>query len=76
MKKQQLYSPMWISITAILSIVFAVLFFPIAKEHWGAFWSVVSTLAGVAVIWLVYVIRAYIFTSAGWNKRGSDTHSK
>jgi len=52
----------WISITIILCVVFVVLFFPVAAERVGTLKSILFTLIGIAVIWIVYYLRASIFS--------------
>jgi hypothetical protein len=62
----------WIIITIILSAVFAVLFYPVAAERVGTLKALVFTMIGLLVIWLVYLIRAHIFSKilSKRNKKG------
>ena len=57
-----LYSRFWVNVTIVLSVVFAVLFFPEMNHRYGFLRSVLLTAAGVIFIWIIYIIRAYIFT--------------
>ena len=52
----------WVAITIIISVVFTVLFYPVAAERAGNPETIGLTIAGLAVIWIVYVIRAMIFS--------------
>jgi predicted branched-subunit amino acid permease len=56
------------SVTVVLSVAFAALFFPIVREQYRTTMSVVLTALGVAVIWIVYFIRAAIFSRIGRSK--------
>jgi len=58
----KLYYRFWISITAVLGGVFAVLFFPVVRQRYGFEKSILFTATGVVVIWAVYFIRAYIIS--------------
>ena len=75
----RLYSRFWINVTLLLSVVFAVVFFPVFRERFGFAWSTLLTALGVMVIWAVYFIRAYIFTRGDsgvirstWNRKVSS----
>ena len=57
-----LYSRFWVNVTIVLSVVFAVLFFPEINSKYGFLKSVILTAAGAIFIWVIYFIRAYIFT--------------
>ncbi len=61
-KLKKLYSPFWVVITAVLSVVFIILFYPIAHRKLGFPLSAVVTLLAVFLIWLNYLIRAIMFT--------------
>jgi hypothetical protein len=64
----RLYSRFWVNITLLLSVVFAVVFFPLVQERYGLPWSVFLTLSGVLVIWAAYFVRAYLFTRGETDK--------
>jgi len=69
------YNGIWVTATVILSVVFAVLFFPYILPTCGFTGSLFLTLLGLLVIWTVYFLRAYIFTSI-WpdeNRKGEKT---
>jgi hypothetical protein len=52
----------WPVLTIILSFVFAMLFYPIAEKEYGTLNAVLFTTVGLAVIWLVFTIRVFIFS--------------
>lgn len=52
----------WIAATIVLSVLFAVLFFPEVQARYGLGLSVLFTGVGIAVIWVVYFVRAYVFS--------------
>lgn len=52
---------MWIALPVLLSIIFAVLFYPVVSQSYGQGASVGLTVAGICVIWVVYFVRAYVF---------------
>jgi hypothetical protein len=62
MIKSRYFSKCWIIITVILCIVIAVFFFPIAAEKWGSLIGLLVTVLCIAFIWLVYFVRAHVFT--------------
>jgi len=59
----RLYNKFWINATIVLSLIFAVLGFPVFHQKHGFVSAFTFTLIGVSVIWIVYLIRAYIFSS-------------
>ena len=74
----RLYSGFWVGVSAVLSIIFTVMFFPLVQEKYGYPQSVVLTMIGLLVIWASYFVRAYIFTQGMEDRRnnpGSD-HGK
>jgi len=56
------FNKYWIAASILLSLDFAVLFYPVAAERVGHLKAIGFTMAGLAVIWIVYVIRAMIFS--------------
>jgi hypothetical protein len=52
----------WVILPLLLSVVFAVLFYPVVQRRYDPALSIIYTFAGVCVIWIVYFIRAHIFT--------------
>ncbi len=56
----------------LLSVVFAVLFYPVVDRRYDLFSSLVYTFAGLCVIWITYFIRAHIFTHLFENHRKDD----
>ncbi len=53
---------LWTWVSFFLSGLFAVLFYPIARETNGVVLSILLTALGIAVIWLVFVMRSWIFS--------------
>ena len=69
----RLYHPFWVGVTILLSAVFGILFFPVVHEKYGLPMSIALTLLGVAVIWIIYIVRAQIFSS--WSSiNGQNDH--
>lgn len=66
----RLYSRFWLVVTLVLSVIFIVLFYPIVQDRYGFTGSILLTAGGLLVIWVVYVARAYIFTS--FEKKGPE----
>ena len=58
----RLYSGFWVGVTAVLSIIFTMMFFPVVQQKYGYPQSVVLTMVGLLFIWASYFVRAYIFT--------------
>lgn len=58
----RLYSPFWVGVTAILTLLFVVLAAPRFLHKWGLIGGGLATLAGALVIWANYIVRAYIFS--------------
>lgn len=56
------FNRFWFIFTVILSAAFVVLFSSVLAESIGTVKTVIYNLIGLLVIWLVYIIRAYIFT--------------
>lgn len=61
-------SRFWISFTVVLSVVFAVVFFPIVRDKFFLTDAILLTLAGIAIIWGVYFLRAAIVSRAFWRE--------
>lgn len=69
----RLYNRFWVGATIVLTAIFVVLFFPIAHAKYGAPTSILLTAVGAVVIWMSYLVRAYVFTrgeSDGSTKNG------
>ena len=60
MKKQ--FSSFWFILTIFLSAIFVVLFYPGTSERLGTGEAVMYTIVGVLVIWIVFFLRARIFS--------------
>ena len=52
----------WFTVTAVLSIIFALLFYNYSKDIVGDSDVTIYTILGVLVIWIVYFILAYVFS--------------
>lgn len=68
---KDLLNPFWIIITVIISVVFGVLFYPAVVGEHGELKTILYTALGILVIWIVYFIRAYIFSNI-FNNRKSE----
>jgi hypothetical protein len=55
-------SRFWIAATIFLSVLFAVLFFPEVHGRYSLGLSLLFTGVGIVVIWVVYIVRAYVFS--------------
>lgn len=58
--RKYLISP-WVLIPIALSVIFALLFFPIVRQSYEIAASVIFTAIGICVIWGSYGVRAHIF---------------
>jgi hypothetical protein len=58
----------WVILPIVLSVVFAVLFYPVVSARFELSLAVLLTVIGVGVIWASYVVRAYIFTRRDFRK--------
>jgi len=67
-----LYSPLWVGVTIVLTIVFVVLAAPLFVAKPGFIGGGLATLAGVLVIWASYLVRAYIFSHPRFSGSGND----
>ena len=63
------FSRFWVGLTVLLSFVFSVLFYPVARKTHDPVWSLVLAALGLAVIWIVYVIRAAVFSRMSDNRK-------
>jgi hypothetical protein len=52
----------WLILTILLSAIFVVLFYPGTKERLGSGEAIMYTIAGVMLIWIVFFLRARIFS--------------
>ncbi len=52
----------WVIITIVLSVVFIMVFLPLTIKSVGSAKATSYTVTGVAVIWIVYFVRAYLFS--------------
>ena len=66
------FNKFWFTFTAILCTVFVVLFFPMTIEKVGIGKAIIYTIIGLVVIWIVYFVRAYIFTQIFSDNTNSD----
>ena len=57
-----LYNRFWVITTALLCLAFVALFFPPASRRYGAGLATLLASTGVLFIWIIYLIRAYIFS--------------
>ena len=62
------HPPFWIGLTIIFTIIFILFFSNAIIEQYGILKTVAFTLIGVFVIWIVYFIRAYIFSNIKLNE--------
>ena len=58
----RLFHPFMTVITIVLTLIFIILFPAAIINQHGPFKTAIFTLIGVTVIWIVYFIRAYIFS--------------
>ncbi len=66
-------SRVWIIITIAICGLFIVLFLPLSLKSVGAAKAVSYTLTGVAVIWIVYFVRAHIISGFKSDKKHDDS---
>jgi hypothetical protein len=59
------HPPLWIGFTLVLTIIFILLFSTAIVDEYGIIKTTFFTLLGVIVIWIVYFIRANIFSKMG-----------
>ena len=74
-KYRSLITNPWIVLPIVLSVIFAVLFIPVARRSQGLPLALLYTLIGLCVIWASYFVRARIFRS--WRReRGDSTEER
>ncbi len=56
------YNPFWMGFTIVLSVILAVIAFPIFMRRYGPFLGFFFTVIGLALIWLRYIFIAWLFT--------------
>lgn len=56
------YDPFWVGFTIVLSVVFAVLAFPIFMRKMGLAFAFFATVFCLFIIWLRYVVIAWMVT--------------
>ena len=61
----------WIVLPIVLSVIFAVLFFPVARRSQELPLALLYTAIGMCVIWAVYFVRARIF--GRWSRERGDS---
>ena len=59
---KKLFHPFWFVFTLVLSLVFLILFPFAIINHQGLTKTLIFTFLGLAVIWIVYIVRARIFS--------------
>ncbi|MFC1502388.1 hypothetical protein ACFL6A_03145 [bacterium] len=65
---RKLFSPFWVGITLLFTVIFVVLL-PLSILHrYGLPKTILFTSIGVICIWVVYIIRAFIFS--GFTREG------
>ena len=63
-----MYCRPWVIVTVVLSGIFVVLGFPVFLRARGPWMAVLYTVVGLAIIWLIYLARAYVFGRPGWTE--------
>lgn len=58
----RLYNGFWISVTVVFSVIIAILGFPVFYKERGPVEAIVLTIIAIAVVWIIYVIKAYLLT--------------
>ena len=53
---------LWFTITVVLSIIFALIFYNVANKNVGDSDATIYTILGVLVIWIVYFLRGYVIS--------------
>ena len=69
------FSRFWILITIAICVLFLTLFLPATLKSIGTAKAISYGLTGVAVIWIVYFVRAHIFSGFNNNKKDEDPSS-
>lgn len=65
-------SRFWLIATVIISAVFAVLAYPVFRQAQGPLPAALYTLLGLAVIWLVFIVRSWIFSRPPFTDAGTE----
>ena len=68
------YSRIWTGLTMMLSVVFAVLFFPAVHARYTLTESLAYTILGLIVIWGVYFTRAAILSHVFSREKSARGH--
>jgi hypothetical protein len=71
----KLYNRFWVIIAIALSIVVAVLGFPVFQRKFGFPASLLWTFAVVLGVWVTYLIRAYMFSGPKPDQNGRDNET-
>ncbi len=58
--RKHLLTP-WVLLPIVLSVIFALLFFPIVRKSHELTAALLYTAIGIFIIWGSYFVRAYIF---------------
>lgn len=66
----------WTLMTVVLSVVFAVLAFPVFRQAQGFLPAVLYTFLGIVVIWAVYFVRSWIFSRPDFRNDGGDREAR
>ena len=60
---RKLFHPFWTGFTIVLILIFVILFPASIISRHGLYKTVVFTVLGVSIIWIVYFVRACIFSN-------------
>jgi len=60
---RKLFHPFWVGFTIVLSLIFIIVFPTAIVSRYGPLKTTIFTLIGISVIWIVYLVRAYIFSN-------------
>jgi len=61
--RSRLFDRFWVTVTIGLSIIVIIIGFPIFQMKFGFPKSLLWTFIVVVLVWLTYIIRAYLFAS-------------
>ena len=67
-----MYCKFWVIATVVLSVIFVAIGFPVFLRAQGPGMAVLYTAIGLAVIWSVYLVRAYVFGRSGSTRTRPD----
>ena len=67
---RKLFSPFWVSITILFTVIFIVLLPLTILQRYGLPKTILFTSIGVICIWVVYIIRAFIFSGFTQEEKG------